>query len=65
MPPTSAGTKNNRPRQWLNSGVPGARVQQLQQRRPQDQRQHQQFVRIERKANRGDDANRPLNGVSR
>ena len=40
----------------------GRDVQQFAERRPHDERQHQQFVRIERESDRRDDDDQPLQG---
>ena len=44
----------------LELGRAGHGAGQLEQRRPHDQRQHQEFVDVEREADRGDGADQPL-----
>ena len=60
MPPAMAGTQNIMPAQKLKSGVPARCPHQLLQARPQDQRQHQQLINIERKSDGRHDANQPF-----
>src|SRR6185295_11679513 len=44
----------------VDGGAVGRHVQQLDERRPHDERQHQQYVRIEREPDRGHDRDEPL-----
>ena len=65
MPPAMAGTQKSQPTHWLNSGRAGLDAQELQERRPHDEGQHQELVDVEGEAEGGDAADEPLGGGER
>ena len=60
MPPATAGTYCSVPTHSLTARLFGRDAEQLRERRPHDERQHQQLVGVEREAERGDAADQPL-----
>jgi hypothetical protein len=60
MPPANAGTVKQPANPHLELRRARRRARQLEQRRPDDERQHEDFIDIERETDGGNRADHPL-----